>query len=90
MTATLLTRRCCKMADRGQITGGLLDGPLAFDNAVSIAAARTKGDRLEVAGQVTSSPCLTWRAQHVNAKQLIFRAEQPALGSSLEPRCRSF
>ena len=33
----------CKMADRGQITGGLLDGPLAFDNAVSIAAARIKG-----------------------------------------------
>ncbi|MCK7472288.1 MAG: hypothetical protein MZU95_17160 [Desulfomicrobium escambiense] len=32
----------CKMADRGQITGGILDGPLAFDNAISLEAARTK------------------------------------------------
>ena len=46
MTATLDAAALCKMADRGQITGGLLDGPLAFDNAVSIAAARTQGDRL--------------------------------------------
>ena len=41
----------CKMADRGQITGGLLDGPLAFDNAISVVAARTKGIKSAVAGQ---------------------------------------
>ena len=43
MPATLDAAALCKMADRGQITGGVLDGPLAFDNAVSIAAVRTKG-----------------------------------------------
>src|SRR5581483_6237302 len=41
----------CKMADRGQITGGVLDGPLAFDNAVSLDAARTKNIVSPVAGQ---------------------------------------
>ena len=39
------------MADRGQITGALLDGPLAFDNAISVEAARTKGIRSAVAGE---------------------------------------
>ena len=43
MPATLDAAALCKMADRGQITGGLLDGPLAFDNAISKEAARTKG-----------------------------------------------
>lgn len=43
MPAILEAAELCKMADRGQITGGVLDGPLAFDNAVSIAAVRTKG-----------------------------------------------
>ena len=52
MTATLDAAALCKMADRGQITGGLLDGPLAFDNAVSIAAAHVyQGIVSEVAGQ---------------------------------------
>ena len=40
MPATLGAAALCKMADRGQISGGILDGPLAFDNAVSMAAAR--------------------------------------------------
>ena len=62
MTATLDAAALCKMADRGQITGGLLDGPLAFDNAVSIAAARTRGSSPRLPGRLTSSPCLTWRA----------------------------
>ncbi|MFX8281872.1 phosphate acyltransferase, partial [Acinetobacter baumannii] len=43
MPATLDAAALCKMADRGQIAGAELDGPLAFDNAVSIAAARIKG-----------------------------------------------
>ncbi|TPW09054.1 MAG: phosphate acetyltransferase, partial [Acidimicrobiaceae bacterium] len=51
MQATLDAAALCKMADRGQITGGLLDGPLAFDNAISIVAARTKGIKSAVAGQ---------------------------------------
>ena len=47
----------CKMADRGQIMGGLLDGPLAFDNAIDTESARIKGIRSEVAGraQLTGS-----------------------------------
>ena len=40
MPTTLDAAALCKMADRGQISGGILDGPLAFDNAVSMAAAR--------------------------------------------------
>src|SRR3954464_126028 len=43
MPATIDAAALCKMADRGQITGGLLDGPLAFDNAISKEAAKTKG-----------------------------------------------
>src|SRR5450830_811739 len=51
MPATLDAAALCKMADRGQITGAILDGPLAFDNAVSIAAATVKGIVSEVAGR---------------------------------------
>jgi phosphate acetyltransferase len=50
MQATLDAAALCKMADRGQITGGLLDGPLAFDNAVSKVAAKAKGIVSNVAG----------------------------------------
>jgi phosphate acetyltransferase len=50
MIATLDAAALCKMADRGQITGGIIDGPLAFDNAISIEAARTKGIVSPVAG----------------------------------------
>ena len=46
MPATLDAAALCKMADRGQITGGILDGPLAFDNAISKEAAQDKGHRL--------------------------------------------
>ena len=49
--STIEAAALCKMADRGQITGGLLDGPLAFDNAVDIEAARIKGIKSEVAGR---------------------------------------
>jgi phosphate acetyltransferase len=50
MVATLDAAALCKMADRGQITGGIVDGPLAFDNAISAEAARTKGIASPVAG----------------------------------------
>jgi phosphate acetyltransferase len=49
--STIEAAALCKMADRGQITGGLLDGPLAFDNAVDVEAARIKGIKSEVAGR---------------------------------------
>src|SRR6202008_500086 len=49
--STLEAAALCKMADRGQITGGILDGPLAFDNAISPEAARIKGIKSPVAGQ---------------------------------------
>lgn len=51
MPSTLDAAVLCKMADRGQITGGVLDGPLAFDNAISMAAAKTKKINSPVAGQ---------------------------------------
>jgi phosphate acetyltransferase/phosphate butyryltransferase len=50
MAATLDAAALCKMADRGQIAGAIVDGPLAFDNAVSAAAARIKGIESAVAG----------------------------------------
>ena len=72
MTATLDAAALCKMADRGQITGGLLDGPLAFDNAVSIAAARIKGIVSEVAGQADILVVPDLESGNMLAKQLIF------------------
>ena len=72
MAATLDAAALCKMADRGQITGGLLDGPLAFDNAVSIAAARTKGIVSEVAGQADILAVPDLESGNMLAKQLIF------------------
>ena len=70
--STLDAAALCKMADRGQITGGLLDGPLAFDNAVSIAAARTKGIVSEVAGQADILAVPDLESGNMLAKQLIF------------------
>ena len=49
--STIEAAALCKMADRGQITGGVLDGPLAFDNAIDLEAARIKGIKSEVAGR---------------------------------------
>ena len=64
----------CKMADRGQIIGGLLDGPLAFDNAVDIEAARIKGIKSEVAGraQILVAPDLEF-GQHAGEEPCLFR-----------------
>ena len=53
--STIEAAALCKMADRGQITGGLLDGPLAFDNAIDQEAARIKGIKSEVAGRAADS-----------------------------------
>ena len=70
--STIEAAALCKMAERGQITGGLLDGPLAFDNAVSIAAARTKGIVSEVAGQADILAVPDLESGNMLAKQLIF------------------
>jgi phosphate butyryltransferase len=78
--ATLDAAALCKMADRGQITGGLLDGPLAFDNAVSPAAAREKGIVSAVAGQADILVVPNLEAGNMLAKQLTFMSGAEAAG----------
>ena len=70
----------CKMAERGQITGGLLDGPLAFDNAVSVEAAKTKGIVSAVAGQADIMVVPDLEAGNMLAKQLEYLAEAEGAG----------
>src|SRR3974390_1277269 len=59
--STIDAAALCKMADRGQITGGLLDGPLAFDNAINLEAAKIKGIKSEVAGRAQIGGRRAWR-----------------------------
>lgn len=80
MPATLDAAALCKMADRGQITGGVLDGPLAFDNAVSIAAAHTKGIVSDVAGQADILVVPDLESGNMLAKQLIFMGNAASAG----------
>ncbi|HEX7640148.1 MAG TPA: bifunctional enoyl-CoA hydratase/phosphate acetyltransferase, partial [Burkholderiaceae bacterium] len=75
MPATLDAAALTVMAARGQITGGLVDGPLAFDNAVSVAAARTKGIVSDVAGEADILLAPDLEAGNMLAKQLIYLAE---------------
>jgi phosphate acetyltransferase len=63
------------MADRGQIRGGILDGPLAFDNAVSIGAAKTKGIRSAVAGRADILVVPDLESGNMLAKQLEYLAD---------------
>jgi phosphotransacetylase len=78
--STIEAAALCKMADRGQIRGGLLDGPLAFDNAISCEAARIKGIVSEVAGRpdVLLVPDLT--SGNILVKQLTFLGGADAAG----------
>jgi hypothetical protein len=69
-----------KMADRGQITGGMVDGPLAFDNAVSMAAARTKGIRSEVAGDADILVVPDLESGNMLAKQLEYLGDAQVAG----------
>ncbi|MBG6074621.1 bifunctional enoyl-CoA hydratase/phosphate acetyltransferase [Polaromonas sp. CG_9.11] len=69
-----------KMADRGQITGGLVDGPLAFDNAVSLAAAKTKGIQSEVAGDADILVVPDLESGNMLAKQLEYLGGAQAAG----------
>jgi len=69
-----------KMAERGQITGGLVDGPLAMDNAVNLAAARTKGLRSPVAGRADVLVVPDIDAGNMLSKQLTYIAKAEAAG----------
>jgi phosphotransacetylase len=86
MPATLDAAALCKMADRGQITGGILDGPLAFDNAISKEAAQIKGIRSEVAGDPDILLVPDLEAGNMLAKQLSFLANADSAGLVLGAR----
>jgi phosphate acetyltransferase len=86
MTSTLDAAALCKMADRGQITGAILDGPLAFDNAVSHAAAQTKGIVSPVAGQADILLVPDLEAGNMLAKQLSYLAGAEGAGIVLGAR----
>jgi phosphotransacetylase/acyl dehydratase len=72
MQTTLDAAALCKMVDRGQITGAVVDGPLAFDNAISPAAARIKGIVSEVAGQADILLVPDLESGNMLAKQLEY------------------
>jgi phosphotransacetylase len=84
--STLDAAALCKMADRGQITGGILDGPLAFDNAVSEEAAKTKGIISPVAGKADIFVVPDLEAGNMLAKQLEYLAEAETAGIVLGAR----
>jgi phosphotransacetylase len=80
MPATIDAAALCKMAERKQITGAILDGPLAFDNAISKQAAETKGIRSEVAGDPDILLAPDLEAGNILAKQLSFLANADSAG----------
>jgi phosphotransacetylase len=86
MPATLDAAALCKMAERGQIKGAILDGPLAFDNAISREAAETKGIRSEVAGDPDILLAPDLEAGNILAKQLSFLANADSAGLVLGAR----
>jgi len=83
---TIEAAALCKMADRGQITGGILDGPLAFDNAIDPEAARIKGIKSEVAGRAQILVVPDLEAGNMLAKNLTFLAKADAAGIVLGAR----
>ena len=86
MRSTLDAAALCKMADRGQIKGGVLDGPLAFDNAISADAAREKGIVSAVAGTPDILMVPNLEAGNILAKQLTFLGSADAAGIVLGAR----
>jgi phosphotransacetylase len=80
MPATIDAAALCKMAERGQIKGGILDGPLAFDNAISKQAAETKGIKSTVAGDPDILLVPDLEAGNILAKQLTFLANADSAG----------
>jgi phosphate acetyltransferase len=84
--STIEAATLCKMADRGQITGGILDGPLAFDNAINQEAARTKKIVSEVAGVADILVAPDLEAGNMMAKQLQYLAGADSAGIVLGTR----
>src|ERR1700758_4454779 len=84
--STIDAAALCKMADRGQITGGLLDGPLAFDNAIDPVAAEIKGIKSPVAGRAQILVVPDLEAGNMLAKNLTFLARADAAGIVLGAR----
>jgi len=84
--STIEAAALCKMADRGQITGGILDGPLALDNAVNLTAAKIKKIESPVAGQADILVAPDLEAGNMLAKSLSFLADADAAGIVLGAR----
>jgi phosphate acetyltransferase len=84
--STIEAAALCKMAERGQITGGVLDGPLAFDNAIDPEAARIKGIGSPVAGRAQILVVPDLEAGNMLAKNLTFLAKADAAGIVLGAR----
>ncbi len=84
--STIEAAALCKMADRGQITGAVLDGPLAFDNAIDPEAARIKGIKSPVAGQAQILVVPDLESGNMLAKNLTFMAKADAAGIVLGAR----
>ncbi len=84
--STIEAAALCKMADRGQITGAAIDGPLALDNAISIAAARIKEIASPVAGRANVLIVPDLEAGNILAKSLSFMANAHAAGIVLGAR----
>ena len=78
--STIEAAALCKMAERGQITGGFVDGPLAFDNAIDVEAARIKNIHGEVAGRAQILVVPDLEAGNMLAKNLSFLANADAAG----------
>jgi phosphate acetyltransferase len=89
MPATLDAAALCKMADRGQISGGVLDSPLAFAKAVSVAAARIKGVDSPVAGQADVLVVPDLERGNMLAKQLEYMGDAASAGVVLGTSVRS-
>jgi phosphotransacetylase len=86
MPATIDAAALCKMAERGQIKGAVLEGPLAFDNAISAQAAKTKGIASDVAGDPDILLAPDLEAGNILAKQLSFLANADSAGLVLGAR----
>jgi phosphate acetyltransferase len=84
--STIEAAALCKMADRGQITGGILDGPLAFDNAIDLEAARIKGIKSAVAGRAQILIVPDLEAGNMLAKNLALLAKADSAGIVLGAR----
>jgi phosphotransacetylase len=86
MPTTMEAATLCKMAERGQIAGGILDGPLTFDHAVSLSAAENTGIRSPVAGQADVLLVPDLESGNMIAKQLMYLADALSAGIVLGAR----